>query len=108
MLHIIPLYTFQLYYEKISCIKLGSNWYYYTIRHFFIVCVRKETPMARRPIALLFACGFTSLAMMVAASIPLELSAASKSAKKPIRNPKFDPAAEQAMLLGELLETHHR
>jgi hypothetical protein len=54
--------------------------------------------MARRPIALLFACGFTSLAMMVAASIPLELSAASKSAKKPIRNPKFDPAAEQVDL----------
>ena len=54
--------------------------------------------MARRPIALLFACGLTSLAMLAAASLPFELSAASKTAKKPIRNPKFDPSAEQVDL----------
>ena len=54
--------------------------------------------MARRPIALLFACGLTSLAMVIAASLPIELSAASKTAKKPIRNPKFDPTAEQVDL----------
>ena len=54
--------------------------------------------MARRPIALLFACGLTSLAMLVAATLPIELSAASKVAKKPIKNPKFDPSAEQVDL----------
>ena len=54
--------------------------------------------MARRPIALLFAFGLTSVAMLVAASLPIELSAASKTAKKPIRNPKFDPSAEQVDL----------
>jgi len=61
------------------------------------VCERK-TPMARRPIALLVACGLTSLAMLVAAILPIELSAASKVAKKPIKNPKFDPSAEQVDL----------
>ena len=54
--------------------------------------------MARRPIALLFACGFTSLALIVAASLPIELSAASKATKKPIKNPKYDPKAEQVDL----------
>ena len=54
--------------------------------------------MARRPIALLFACGFTSLALIVAASLPIELSAASKATKKPIKNPKYDPTAEQVDL----------
>ena len=54
--------------------------------------------MARRPIALLFACGFTSLALIVAASLPIELSAASKAIKKPIKNPKYDPTAEKVDL----------
>jgi hypothetical protein len=52
--------------------------------------------MARRPV--LFACGLTYLAMLVAASLPIEISAATKAAKKPIRNPKFDPSAEQVDL----------
>ena len=54
--------------------------------------------MIRRPIAMLFACGLTSLALVVGSSLPIELSAASKTAKKPIRNPKFDPKAEQVDL----------
>ncbi len=54
--------------------------------------------MARRPIALLVACGFTSIAMFVALTLPTELAGASKVAKKPIRNPKFDPTAEKVDL----------
>ena len=52
--------------------------------------------MSRRTIAVL--CGLTSLAMVVAMSLPNELAAASKTSqsfKKPIKNPKFDPSAEQ-------------
>lgn len=58
--------------------------------------------MARRPIAVLVACGLTSLALVVAGLVPTELGAATKSSKtankKPIRNPKFDPSAEQVEL----------
>ena len=61
--------------------------------------------MTRRPIALLVLGGLTSLALIVAGIIPAEVAAANKtanksgkSAKKPIRNPKFDPTAEKVDL----------
>lgn len=56
--------------------------------------------MARRPFALLVGCGLTSVALIVAVSVPAV--AATKTAKtavkKPIKNPKFDPSAEQVEL----------
>lgn len=78
-----------------------AEWSYLTIKIVSILghlSVRKEFSMARRPVALLFACGLTSLAIVVAASLPIELSAASKATKKPIKNPKFDPTAEKVDL----------
>ena len=78
-----------------------AEWSFLTIRIVSILghlSVRKEFSMARRPVALLFACGLTSLAIVVAASLPIELSAASKATKKPIKNPKFDPTAEKVDL----------
>ena len=52
--------------------------------------------MSRRTTAVL--CGLTSLALVAATSLPTKLVAASKTGqtfKKPIKNPKFDPSAEQ-------------
>lgn len=61
--------------------------------------------MARRPIALLVLSGLTSLALIVAGIVPSEVAAANKTvkksaktAKKPIRNPKFDPTADKVEL----------
>ncbi len=57
--------------------------------------------MARRPIALLVACGLMTMALIGSSSICKEAAAANKSskaAKKPIRNPKFDPLAEKVDL----------
>src|SRR5579859_7164616 len=58
--------------------------------------------MARRPIAVLVACGLMSVALVVSGLVPTELGAATKTSKtankKPIRNPKFDPSAEQVDL----------
>ena len=57
--------------------------------------------MARRPIALLLACGLMSLALVVAGLPANELAAANKASKvnkKPIRNPKYDPSARQVEL----------
>ena len=57
--------------------------------------------MARREFSVRSACGLTALALLFA--LPLELVAASKTGqifKKPIRNPKFDPLAEQVDLFG--------
>ncbi len=57
--------------------------------------------MARRTIAVLAACGLTTLALIFEA--PTELKGANKSVpasklKRPIRNPKFDPSAAQVEL----------
>ena len=52
--------------------------------------------MTRRTIAVL--CGLTSLVLVVVTSLPTHLAAASKTGqtfKYPIKNPKFDPSAEQ-------------
>lgn len=57
--------------------------------------------MARRPIALLLACGLMSLALVVAGLPANEVAAANKSDKgnkKPIRNPKYDPTARKVDL----------
>ena len=65
----------------------------------FLALVSKELQMSRHTIAVF--CGLTSLALVVATSLPTELVAASKTGttfKKPIKNPKFDPSAEQVDL----------
>ncbi len=52
--------------------------------------------MTRRTIAVI--CGLTSLVLVVVTSLPTQLAAASKTGqtfKKPIKNPKLDPSAEQ-------------
>lgn len=57
--------------------------------------------MARHPTAWLVVCGLASLALAVAVSLPTDLAAANKvtqPAKKPIRYPKFDPAADKVNL----------
>ncbi len=61
--------------------------------------------MARRAIASLVVSGMTFLALILVASHPTELAAANKtgktgrkSFKRPIRNPRFDPSAEQVDL----------
>ena len=57
--------------------------------------------MNRREIESRIACGLISLTLIIGVSLPTELIAANKAAqsfKKPIRNPKFDPAAEQVDL----------
>lgn len=54
--------------------------------------------MARLSMASHVVRGLASLAIVVAVALPTELAAAKKAApptKKPIRNPKFDPSAEQ-------------
>ena len=61
--------------------------------------VSKEFQMSRRKIAVLR--GLTLLALVVATSLPTELVAAIKNSPtftKPIKNPKFDPSAEQVDL----------
>ena len=65
--------------------------------------------MARRTIAVLAACGLTTLALIFES--PAVLKGANKSApvsklKRPIRNPKFDPSAAQVDLFGAVDAGH--
>lgn len=64
--------------------------------------------MIRCAIRSTVACGIASIALLLVTSCPSDLNAATKtaSARKPIRNPKFDPTAEQVDLFAAMESGH--